>query len=476
MAYVPKQIPEEEENKFSNPNPTTPYPETPEGGGSAGTGSNAAPGVGTSTQFGSNAAKLSDYLSANKDQVQNFGNEVAGKLNAGYDQTMGSINQGFGDFNQQVNQGYAQDNPDLINQAATNPTEFVKDQNNVSQFQSLYGNQYKGPQNFESTQPYMDINANVNKAVESASTAKSPTGLSTYLSNEGYYPNATQGVKALDSALLMGNPNAQKSISDAASKYSGLTDYLGGKTAEADTNAVNAKKQADSIRQGTQDRFMGANGVIPTFQNQVNQNVANARQQATDRAAMAKNALGFSNPNYAEHQQGEDNYVSDEALQDLGISRKDLMSSLSRRDFINRQGVTAPVDLSSYFGLTQQSPEAMLNAGNVSSADDYAKSIALQQLTGQDMSGLLNPSNASKAGTANLDLSSIDPSQIAQLLQLYQSMPNLPLVDQPGFVSPEVPDVETQPAYTDGNGVFHPPVYGRDRRPIGFGGGSGGAL
>src|SRR5690242_8717920 len=113
MAYVPQQIPDEEQNKFANPNQTTPNPIPPQGTGSAGAGAGgrAAPGMGTPTQFGSNAAKLSDYLKANEEQVGQFGQQVAGDLTNRYNQTMGNINQGFGDFNQQLQANYTPPDP-----------------------------------------------------------------------------------------------------------------------------------------------------------------------------------------------------------------------------------------------------------------------------------------------------------------------------------------------------------------------------
>lgn len=426
MAYVSKQIPEDEQNQTGRTDPTTPNP-APEGGGSAGTaapGGNAIPGVGTSTQFGSNAAKLSDYLKANQGQVEDFGNEIAGKLTQGYNDTLGSIDQGANDFNQQVNQGYAQYDPTLVGRAGTNPNDFTKNQDDVSKFQSIYNDQYKGPNDFESTTPYSNINSNVNKAVENASLVKDNAGLSTYLSNAGYYPNASQGVKSLDTALLMGNQNAQKSIRDAASPYSGLSNYLSGKVKNSDTGVATAKDQANQIRQNTQNQFTGEGGYIPSFQNQLNQKLTDSVAQATGRSGAAKNALGLSNPNDLGN-------MPDTVFSDLGIDKDRLMQVLGQRNAINSGGLwngqmvapaASPVDLSSYLGLTQQTPDVALNAGNVASSDDYAKAAAFQKLTGNDMSGFLNPENSGQAGTANLDLSSINPDQIGSLDSLYKSM------------------------------------------------------
>lgn len=278
MAYVPQQIPQDEENQFANPNQTTPNPLPPQGGGSAGasaSGGRAAPGVGSSTQFGSNAAKLSDYLSANQSQVADFGNQVAGNLSQGYNTARSGIDQGFNDFNTKVNQGYTPNDPSLASQVSGNAADFVKDPKNVSKFQSLYNDQYAGPPDFESSDIYSGVNNQVNKAVENAGLTKSQSGLGSYLNNFMGTGGDTPGMQTLNTALLQRSPEASASIRNAAAPYSGLTDYLKQKTSAADANIGTAKTNAQQIAQGVQNQFNGPGGVIPTFKS----NVADQMQQ-----------------------------------------------------------------------------------------------------------------------------------------------------------------------------------------------------
>ena len=158
MAFLP---PEEQNNQApsgqTSPNPMGMAP-PPSAGGSVGAGgtapkAGAAPSSGTPTQFGSSASKLGDYLSANAPQIQGQAQNVAGSLNNAYQQVGTDINNTGSQFGQQVQQGYTAGNQDLVNQAAGNTQQFVKDPNNVSGFQAQYNDAYTGPQSIESTTP-----------------------------------------------------------------------------------------------------------------------------------------------------------------------------------------------------------------------------------------------------------------------------------------------------------------------------------
>lgn len=410
MAYVP-QIPEDEQNKFANKGQTTPYP-VPTGGGAPTSGAGAPPGQATSTQFGSNASKLSDYLKANQDQVKAFGNQVAGNLNTGYNSILDSMNQGFGNFNQQVNQGYAQPNQKLVDQAASNPSEFVKNQGNVDAFKSLYNNQYTGPNNFESSQPYANINDQVNQAVQNTGMLNTQSGLTSYLNNYLGGANKTQGMQNLDTLLLQRSPEARQAISNAAAPYKGLTNMLANKMQEADTNVANAKKSAQDNAASVQNQFIGQGGVIPSFQNDLNQRVSSAQQTAADRIKAVQDLL--NNPTYDASSDS-----TKQALSDLGLTQGQY-EQFRGLNFPNTSTTTPQVNYNGY--VTFQNPQAMLNAGNVASADDYARAAALQQLTGQDMSGFLNPMNSNLAGIGNLDLTDTDVLGLLKYLNIDQSV------------------------------------------------------
>jgi len=438
MAFVANQTPEDEQNKFGLTSPTTPLP--PQSGGSSGAGAQgkgAAPGVGTPTQFGSNAAKLSDYLAANKDQVQNFGNQVAGNLTQGFNQAQGAIDQGFNNFNQQVNQSYTPPDASKVSQAASNPADFAKDPNNVSQFQGWWNNQYTGPQNFESTQPYSDINNQVNQAVQNASLVGTEGGLGTYLGNAGYN-DTTPGMRSLDTALLQRSPDSSQAIRDAAKPYAGLNDYLSGKTQAADQAATTAQQAADQARTGLQNQFTGPGGVIPTFQNNLQNEVTTAQNQAQQRYQDAANAVKSLDVNNLEN--------NPQTFADLGFGSPTSPNSFSNQitnynykiGQLQKNGQNAtPFDFSTY--LNPANSQASINAANIASPEEYANLGALGQLTGQDLSSILNQANISQAGTANKDIVNFrDP--YSDLMNYYNGLINqgygVPIAPPPVIPTP----------------------------------------
>ena len=156
MAFVKQEIPEDEQNKFALTSATTPNPLGPEStGGSVGAENggtnNPASGIGTSQQFGTNASKLSDYLKANAPLIENQGTQISNDFNNQFNQLQGDINTGVSNFGEQVKGGYAAPDENLVNDAASNPSEFVKNTGNVNKFKSLYNDSYTGPTNFQNS-------------------------------------------------------------------------------------------------------------------------------------------------------------------------------------------------------------------------------------------------------------------------------------------------------------------------------------
>lgn len=416
MAYLPKQIPDEEKNLFGRQDDTTANPIPPQTGGSSGTGSegtgatNAAPGMATSTQFGSNAAKLSDYLKSNAPQIQEFGNKISGNLTENYNKTMGDINQGFGNFNQQVNQGYAQPNQEKINQAISNPVSYAQNPDDVKSFQSWYNNEYTGPQNFEGTDTYAGLNNQVNQAVEKASLVGNESGLNTYLNQFTGNPGRTKGMQTLDTALLQRNPEAAQSIRAAAQPYSGLNDYLGGKVNEANKNVQTAKQATNDTRENLRNQFTGEGGFVPNFQNEVNARVSQSQGDAAARAAAAKNM--FTDVNLT--MPGAYKNINPQILSDLGITDPIQAAVFaSQQSGYNHLGGNQYSNPLGY--LNQRTPEVELNKYNLSTPDDFARAQALSQLTGTE--NYLPGEYANQAGTGNLDMSDFDANKVFQEIQ-----------------------------------------------------------
>lgn len=356
---------------------------------------------------------LNAYLTANAPQVQQQATNVANDLNTQYGQIQSDINQGKTDFGNQVQGGYVKPNEDLVNQAATNTAQFAQDPNNVKAFQDLYNDQYTGPQNFESTGAYGDLTGKVNKAKQNADLFGSNSGIQTYF--QGHNQNATKGGNILDSVLFQGNAPAYKQVTDAASQFGNLNDYLSGAVTEANQGVSDAQRIANETAQGVKNRFTGEGGIIPSFQNTINQNVTNANTEADKRYQDALNTLksgNFSN-------------VDPQIASDLGIDTRLMNSGESILNFLSghnmtgfqKDGYTAPMyDFEKY--AEKFTPQ--LNAANVSSTDDYEKAAALSQLTGE--SPLLSRQDASMAGTGNRDIVGYDKFDPLDYLKYYTGL------------------------------------------------------
>lgn len=408
MAYDPNQ--EENKNQQGQASPLA-APPTSSGPG-AGPGSSAgksAPQATPAQPF----QNLQAYLGANAPQVNQQASNIASNLGTQYGQVKSDIDKGTTDFGNQVTSGYAPANTDLTGRAASNPSEFISNPNDVTAFKQLYNDAYTGPNNFETSDAYGNLNGAVNKAVNSANLVNSTGGLQTYF--QGQNPNATKGGNILDTVLLQGTPEAYETVKSAAQPFNTLADYLSGAVNTADAGVQNAKDTAQGISQGLQNQFTGPGGVVPTWQQTLEDELTGARNTATTRLGDVQNAFkgtvgGITLPNgYI----AAPSQVSDQALADMGLTRSEYTSIANKANTLAR-GVPntgsnydmSPMDLMAY--LTAQNPEVNITPTNTPTAEEYAKDAALAQLTG----GNPNLTDVSQAGKANLDLSDVNTADL----------------------------------------------------------------
>lgn len=390
----------------------------------------SAPGSGPGTQTKGGTPQstpsqpfqnLQAYLTANQPQVSAQADKISGNLNNQYGSVKNDINAAQGDFENQVQSGYAKPNDQVVNQAASNPTSFANDPNNVKAFQSLYNDTYSGPSNgFETTGTYSDLNAKANKATSDANLVKTVPGLQTYF--QGQNPNATKGGNILDATLLSGSPEAYKNVVGAANKFSDLPTYLNAAATTENQNVTNAQQQAAQIAQDTQNKFTGTGGVIPTAQTDLANRVTQAQQGETDSAARVKDAfdkiaargqqvLGdVGKPSSQWSKDSTDwnsifnNLDTNKDLANMGLDANQLNTIFGNTISANRAG--ASYDPRNY--LSQQVPGALINSSNTATKEDYDTAAALSKLTGQDLTSYLNPGNANQAGTAPKSVSNFD--------------------------------------------------------------------
>lgn len=217
---------------------------------------------------------LQAYLTANAPQITDQANKIAGQLTNQYGQLQGQIQSGVNQFNQDVQSGYTPPDQNVVNQATTNPTQFVQNPQNIKAFQSQLNDVYTGPSNFETTPGYADINKSVITNAQNADLVNTPEGLQTYLRQGN--TNSTPGMNLLDAVLLQGSPEAITTVQKAAAPFKTLGDYLTGQVTQANQGVANAVSAADQARTNANTALTGATN---TFANNVNQNFANAQQQ-----------------------------------------------------------------------------------------------------------------------------------------------------------------------------------------------------
>lgn len=369
------------------------------GSAGAGQGGGAAKGTstGTPTQFGSSASKLGDYLSANAPQIQNQANQVTNNLNQQYGQVGTDIGAAANQFGQQVSQGYAAPNQDVVNQALANPTQFVSNPNNVSAFQAQYNDTYKGPQNFESTTPYSNIQNEVNTAVQNAGLLNTQAGLQNYFS-QGAGPNQTKASNTLDTLLLTGNPQAQQQIQQAAGQFQSLTPQFQNTVTAADqgvTAAQQAAQQAQQYAQGQANPYAqnfntGLQNAVTTNEtgrNAYNQSLAGNQAAATTGRT---NLFNTQNQNLQKLLSGYGWLTS------LGAGSN---SPQMQSGETNLGKALAP-NTSAYDAiLAEQMNNNPATLANTSTADQYAQANALSQLLGTNYNNPLNQADISQAGT-----------------------------------------------------------------------------
>jgi hypothetical protein len=423
MAFVSSALPQEEQNQFAPSGQTTANPlallppQAAQTGGSAGQGGatqgGAAPSSGTSTQFGSNASKLGDYLKANQDQVQGMANQIAGGLGSQFSGLQSNIDQAGQSFGSQVQGGYTAPNADIVKQAAANPTDFASNPDNVKAFQSQLNDQYTGPTNFESSAPYSNIQEGVTNAVQQAGQLNTYPGLSTYLQNN-VEKNATPGQNTLDTTLLQGNQPAYQVVQNAAKPFASLSDYLANTAKTQNQGVQSAQTAAQQAAGNAQAQFTGPGGVVPTFANTLNTGAATAEQQ---RQAYNQAAGNLYNQDVPVEQAinawsgnqwggGSADQVSNQDVMNLGLT--------------NYQGWDAPAmtDLFAPVIAANQPVNTPISAANYSTPDQYAKAAALQQLMGGNLNLPISAATQGQAGTAPA-VPSAPPPSLDSILQQY---------------------------------------------------------
>ena len=193
-----------------------------------------------------------------------FGNQFAGKVLGESAEAGKQIGEASNQFKGQVDQSKVSANPDLVNRAIANPTDFVKDQSNVDAFAKQRDAQYKGPSSISETPDlYNRAYGATQKAVSSARAAQTEPGRFTLLDTYFGKPQYSQGQKSLDNLLLSGDQNAEQGIRQAKENALAQQSSLGQKSNELSNYAAQARGATESARNAARGAVgLGDNGQL----------------------------------------------------------------------------------------------------------------------------------------------------------------------------------------------------------------------
>lgn len=402
MAFVSDPMQQQQQNQQPGQQGNPLANQAPVSTSSApGAGPGTAPGTSATGAVASNQASpqpftnLQAYLTANQPQIQQQGQTIANNLTQGYGQIQNDINSGVQTFQDKVAGGYTAPNADVVTQATTNPTKFASDPTNVKNFQAQLNDQYTGPANFESSDPYAALNSKVQKATTNAAQVNTPEGLQSYLM--GMENNPTAGDTMLDQVLLQGNQDAYKGVTQAAAPYANLPAQLSSIVPPQNKAVQDAITAAQGASQNAQTQI----GKTSTdFGNTLNTNYINGTKVAVDYNTQLNDiAQKMANGNFAGLTPAEQKLS--------GFNPNEIDTFNKYPSIFKTQAANNPINFSNYFTQGQQA--AIPQASDIVTPDQIAEYQALQTLSGNAPQTSFAMPTASTSNTYSLPS---DPNQL----------------------------------------------------------------
>lgn len=396
--WVDDKNPEDPYNRLSNKTPGA--PSVGAGGGAAqpgGTTSNPSTQNPVAPQQPTQSfATVQDYIGANKSQGDALGQQFTDKLAGNLTNEKNTIDTSADQANNEITAGKTNYDPNIVSEAVSSPTTVANDPNKLNSFLGQWNAAYTGPQSFESSDAYTPATGAVTEAQTKQAEAKTTGGQQQLLhDNFGVYGQGNQG---LDQTLLQ-NSNAYPTVESQAKEFGTIPDYLSGKAQSVDTAATKAATDTAAAKQQTQGAF--ANN-LTNFQNTINGKVTAAQTAAQTSADKVKSDLAAGNTQAI---------VAD--LKNANLPPDQIASIQSYLHNYHLDYGTSP-DASSTYTFN---PATDITAANVASPEDYANAAAYGKLTGTDYSGVLNPTDAAKAGTAPQASTGLNGQKISDYLK-----------------------------------------------------------
>lgn len=413
---------ENNQDPYGRTNPTAGTPTVGAGGGvasapattagTAGTASN--PSTQTPTQTNSptqNFGTVQDYLKGNQQQGEALGQQFTGNLANSATNEKNTIDTAAKQTQSDINAGSTNYDSGLVNTAVSDPTKITGNPDQLSSFLKQWNASYSGPSSFENSANYAPAQAAASEATGLGTEEATTGGQQQILHDQfGVYGQGNQG---LDQAVLQNSSYFPK-VQQQASDFQTIPTYLTNAAAPVDTAATTAAANTANTKTQTQNAFANEPA---TFQAQVN-NQVQSRQDAAN-ALNTKYKTDLASGNVGQ-------IVQDIQSANPGASTQTIQSYLT--------GLKA--DTGVVPDLSQQdtfNPNTAITAANSVTPGMYDRAAAYNQLTGVDYSGILNPANASQAGTAPTAQSGLNPAALQTYLK-----GNLTTSDKAVLANPDI--------------------------------------
>ena len=340
----------------------------------------------TPTSSGS-FTNLQSYLNANQDQ--NFGSQLASKVQNTVDQANQAQSNADTQFKGIVDQNTVNPNQDLINSAISDPTTFVSNQQNVDAFNQQKNANYSGPNSLsDESSLYNNAYQTTQNAQQAANATQNEGGRFALLNQYFNAPSYSQGEQNLDQFLVSADPtagkafqNVQQNANQAQQNWNNQLSADQGyasQAAQTTNSAATAARNALGI--DASGNFTGVAGTNGDYTN--GGAIGNLYNQINDAATADQSAYNTQNA------------AVQQAL------KSDNLSGLTP-DELNQLGLSnfsGPLwDVSPANFLTINNNASSVNPQTVANAEQYAQMAALSQLAGTP--DTLLP-NSSLAGTA----------------------------------------------------------------------------
>lgn len=343
---------------------------------------------------------LQSYLSANKEQASDMANRVVGNIENQGSQAKSAVDSIQSGFKSKVDESVVRPNDNLINEAASNPTEFIKDQDRVQQFTKMRDAQYKGPVNLVDEAGFADAQKKAQNVQSRLKATETEAGRFGLVQEQFGKPTYTRGQQRLDQLLLQNDPTAKQKFADVRNQLSGLDEYLNRAATTASSYAQQAKQDTENARQMVENRFLGTQGLVPQFKNDLDYRAQKIQEDAGARAQMAESIIkGIIGgvPTTKLGTEDDSAAVYRNALSDLGVNQDQVNTLLAKQKEL-KDSYGAEFDPMEF--LQRVSSPSDITRDTVASADEYARYQALRQLLGLEDQYFMD---STRLGTATPD-------------------------------------------------------------------------